>query len=68
MIRKEWLKEQDAAFIKRLPTQAPRSERLERLRMYYLLYLVEDPVDGTKLDCAVLDAIKRLELEFENDL
>jgi len=37
-----------------------RPEKLRELELYYLQYLVEDPVDGTSFDNAVLDAIEDL--------
>lgn len=38
--------------------------RLKALKRFYLEVLVEDPVDGTMFDCAVLNAIEHLERMF----
>jgi hypothetical protein len=43
---------------------APREWRINHLRRYFLQYLVEDGQDGTRFDCAVLDALDRLEAEY----
>lgn len=51
----------------RLPIDAPRNERLEQLKMYYLKYLVEDPQDGTRFDCDILDMIETLRKKYEKD-
>jgi len=38
-----------------------RLQKIKTLRQYFLKNLVEDPQDGTKFDCVVLDAFKELE-------
>jgi len=35
--------------------------KIEALRQYYLRHWVEDPIDGTNFDCAVLDALADLD-------
>jgi len=55
-------------FSVRLDPQAPRQERLERLKQYYLRYLVEDPQDGTTFDCAILDFLRDMEEEYKENL
>jgi hypothetical protein len=51
----------------RLPPQALRSERLWRLKQFYLEFLVEDRFDGTNLDGDVLDMIEILENKYRQD-
>lgn len=41
-----------------------RRTRLQQLRDFYLTFLCEDPIEGTSLDCDVLDAIKKLEVAY----
>jgi len=43
-----------------------RSERLEDTKQWFLANRVEDPIDGTMFDCAVLDAFRELEIRFAN--
>lgn len=43
----------------------PKAERLERLKMFFLRVLVEDPLDGTLFDCDVLNAIETLETKYK---
>lgn len=50
-----------------LDPREPRKVRLDRLKSYYLKYLVEDPIDGTSLDCDVLDLIEKLQEKYKND-
>jgi hypothetical protein len=35
----------------------PIEERIDLLKKFYLRVMVEDPIDGTALDCAILDAL-----------
>jgi len=42
-----------------------RSERARKLELFYLENLVEDPLDGTDFDEAVLDAMKDLKESFK---
>lgn len=51
----------------RLAPQEKRSVRLEMLKKFYLEYLVEDPIDGTSLDCEVLDIIDALKKKYKDD-
>jgi len=44
-----------------------RRERLEILKQYYLRILVEDPLEGTQFDCAVLDKIKEIKDREEDE-
>jgi hypothetical protein len=37
------------------------------LKKFYLEYLVEDPIDGTSLDCEVLDIIDALKKKYKDD-
>lgn len=41
-----------------------RIQRLQQLKMYFLTNLVEDPIDGTAFDLAVMEHIKKLERMF----
>ena len=43
---------------------ATREERIGYLKSYFTGFLVEDPVDGTSFDCAVLDALDQVALEY----
>ncbi len=40
------------------------SEKLRELKRYYAEKLAEDPIEGSKLDCAVFDALDKLAEEF----
>ena len=40
--------------------KATEIEKLTALKMYYLNHLVDDPIDGSRLDCDVLDALNAL--------
>ena len=42
-----------------------RVEKLEELKQWFLANLVEDPIDGTAFDCAVLDSVEALKERFE---
>ncbi|MEK7494184.1 MAG: hypothetical protein AAB630_03460 [Patescibacteria group bacterium] len=43
-----------------------REERIDLLKQYYLHVLVEDGIDGTDFDVAVLDALKKLEEKYRD--
>lgn len=44
--------------------EASREDKLRILELYYLKFLVEDPIDGTGFDCDILDAIKELKKRY----
>lgn len=44
-----------------------RINKLRVLKKYFLDNLVEDPIDGTKFDCDVLDALCKLEERYEEN-
>ncbi len=51
----------------KLHPSTSRKVRLDRLKEYYLHNLVEDPQDGTALDCDILDMIEALQKKYKND-
>ena len=40
--------------------KATEIEKLTALKSYYLNHLVDDPIDGSRFDCDVLDALDAL--------
>lgn len=40
-------------------------EKVRHLIEYYLKNLVQDPIDGTRFDCDVLDALESLEKKYK---
>ncbi len=52
--------------VRHIDPNATGPERLGYLLNYYLDVLVEDPIDGTNLDCDVIDAIKNLQRKYPN--
>jgi hypothetical protein len=58
---------EESIFLKRLHPQTHRVERLEQLQQYYLHYLVEDPVDGTRFDSEFLDWIEAQKKKYKDD-
>lgn len=44
-----------------------RTERLNLLKQFFLESLVEDPIDGTRFDCDILDAIEIMEKKYKNE-
>ena len=48
--------------------ETTRFERLEILRQYYLTVLFEDPHEGNKFDCDVLDAINALQERYPQEV
>lgn len=51
-----------------LPAIKSRQEKLEATKQWFLRNMVEDPIDGTEFDCAVLDAFKFLEQQFATNV
>ena len=43
-----------------------RQQRIEETKQWFLSNCVEDPINGTVFDCAMLDAFHDLELKFPN--
>jgi len=44
-----------------------RYEKLEQTLQFYLRRMVEDPIDGTDLDCATIEALRDLQKKFAKD-
>lgn len=60
-------KASDLKFIKRVPVEATRLERLDQLKQYFLNFLVEDPQDGSGFDCNVLNVIEGLGAHYKDN-
>jgi hypothetical protein len=54
-------------FLTPVPPQTSRKMKLGRLKQYFLCFIVEDPIDGSRFDLDVLTAIEKLEKQYEND-
>jgi len=50
-----------------IPTIKSRQEKIEATKQWFLANAVEDPIDGTEFDLAVLDAFKVLENLFARE-
>jgi hypothetical protein len=46
------------------PIHEQRAKKLDTLQYFFTHNLVEDPIDGTPFDCAVLDALAALRKQF----
>lgn len=57
------LRSPDPRMLDRADPETSSLERIDRLQQYYLNVLVEDPQDGTALDCDILDMLKALKLK-----
>jgi hypothetical protein len=42
--------------------------KLSQLKMYYLEELVEDPINGTYVDCEILDVLNNAIQEYEKGM